>query len=423
MPKLTKRIIDDLKPAVKPHIEWDQELRGFGVLVLPSGVKSFVLQYRNVSGRSKRLTIGRYGVFTVDEARKVAREALGQVAQGNDPVSERSTHRQEPTVSDLLTRYLADYVKVRNALTTQKAVTIMVEKHIRPHIGALKVKSITRIDVSKLHLAMKDTPRSANYMLSTLSKAFSLAEDWNYRPENSNPCRKVEKYRENHRTRFLNDLEIKRLGDVLIEAETVGIPWQMPKEAVKKSKHTVKLENQRTIFPWQSIAVIRLLLLTGARLSEILSLKWVDVSLPDNTIALPNVKGGSRVPHPIGDATRVLLENLPRVQGSPYVLPRTTNHMLHITIEVMQNAWQRIRWRAGLEDVHLHDLRHTVGTYGAQAGVSMFMVRDLLRHNNISTTSQYANFDANPVRNLSNIIGERVMVGLSGTPKLDKLEE
>ena len=420
MSKLTKRIIDDLKPASKSYIEWDKELRGFGVLVLPSGVKSFVLQYRNAARRSKRLTVGRYSVLTVDMARKIAQEALGQVAQGNDPVSERLEARQSLTVNDLLTRYLTEYVMVRSGAKTQENIKKIVENHIRPRIGTLKIKSVTKQDVLKLHLAMKDTPRSANIMLSTLSKAFSLAEDWNLRPENSNPCRKVEKYEENHRTRFLNDLELKRLGTVLIEAETTGIPWQMPNNHAKNSKHTAKLDNQRTFIPWQPIAAIRLLLLTGARLSEILSLEWLHISLPDKTMALPSVKGKARVPNPIGDAACDLLNALPKVQGSPYVLPREKDHMLHISIEVMQNTWQRIRWRAGLADVRLHDLRHTVGTYGAQTGGSMFEVRDLLRHNNISTTSQYANFDANPVRNLANKIGERVMTGLSGSSKLDK---
>ena len=151
------------------------------------------------------------------------------------------------------------------------------------------------------------------------------------------------------------------------------------------------------------------MLLTGARLSEITLLKWSDVDFDLLTIALPKYKGKKREPFPATASALDVLKSLPRVKGSALVFPRNTDITVPISKEVMESAWQRLRWRAEIVDVHIHDLRHTVGTYAAQAGVSGFIVRDLLRHANISTTGRYANFDANPVREVADIVGARIL--------------
>ncbi len=414
MPKLTKRAIDELTPGTAPVLTWDSELRGFGVLTQVSGLKTFILQYRNAGNRSRRMTLGRYGVLTVDQARTMAREALVKISQGGDPVTERRSIRAAPTMDDLFKRYLAEHVANHNAKSTQADVAVLVAKHLQPRLASIKVDGFTRADASKLHTAMKATPRRANHALAVLSKALSLAEIWGWRPANSNPCGSIGRYAENHRKRFLNADEVQRVGDTLIEAESIGLPWQVETPEAGESKHLAKEENRRTPLSWQVIAAIRLLLLTGARLTEILSLKWTDINEQAGTVALPGRKGGKREPHPVANAALAVLASLPRVVSSPYVLPRSSDEQRHISREVMESAWGRVRWRAGIDDVRLHDLRHTVGTYGAQAGVSAFIVRDMLRHTNISTTGRYANFDADPVRNISNIIGERIMAGMTG---------
>ncbi len=137
--------------------------------------------------------------------------------------------------------------------------------------------------------------------------------------------------------------------------------------------------------------------------------KWSDVDFGLLTIALPKFKGKKREPFPATAAALDILKSLPRIAGSALVFPRNTNKDVPISKEVMESAWLRLRWRAQIEDVHIHDLRHTVGTYAAQAGVSGFIVRDLLRHANISTTGRYANFDASPVREVADIVGERIL--------------
>ena len=374
MPKLTKKSVDDANGLPKPYLIWDSELRGFGLLVLPTGVKTYILQYRNGARRSRRLTIGRHGALTVSDAREIAREATVAVAKGNDPVASKQSYREAPTVSELLERYLSDHVIPHNAESTQKDIRVIIDKKLRPSLGNIKVNDLTRADVAKLHNAMKSTPRRANYVLAIFSKALSLAELWGLRTQNSNPCIGIKRYPENHRTRFLRRDEVKRLLDAMIEAETVGLPWKVEGNA---SKHLAKEPNQRTQLSWQVIGALRLLLFTGARLSEITLLKWSDVDLTSGTIALPKIKGAKRQPFPASSSSLGILSSLSRVHGSAFVFPRDTDKTVPISKEVMESAWRRLRCRAQIEDVHIHDLRHTVGTYAAQAGVSRFIVRDL----------------------------------------------
>lgn len=412
MPKLTKRAIDAFSVTGARGILWDTELRGYGVLALSSGVKSFIVQYRNAAGRSRRLTLGRYGALTADEGRHLARQALARVAQGDDPLADRQERRAAETMADLFDRYLEEHVEQHNAESTYRDVTRLVEKHLKPRLGNLKVKAVTSADVARLHAAMRETPRRANHAVAILSKVMSLAEVWKLRPENTNPCGAIARFAENKRKRFLSAEEVSRLGAALKEAETTGLPWRhaenLPPE---KAKHRAREENQRTPLVWQVVAAVRILLLTGARLSEVLGLRRADVDFATGTLALPTRKGGPREPHPVSGACLDIVRALPVVKGSPWLLPRPATRDRHITKEVMETAWQRLRERAGIEDVRLHDLRHTVGTYAGQSGVSAFIVRDLLRHSNISMSQRYVSFDADPVRGVAEIVGARILDG------------
>lgn len=415
-------MIDATKPGEKPAYMWDDgkgSVPGFGLQILPSGIRSFVFQYRT-SGQSRRMTIGRYPEWTVDEARKEASRHKVTADRGGDPLADRqqdkATKRAERlgmTIADLMDRYLERHVKIRNAASTRNAVEDLIKRHIVPKIGKIRIRDFERKDATEFHFLMRATPRQANFTLAILSKAFNLAEEWGLRPENSNPCKKVSRYPEPHRERFLTDAELERLGEALIEAETIGLPWKPPPAGKPVSKHVAREENRRARLSWQAIAAIRLLLFTGARLSEAIGLAWKDVNLEDGMISFPGVKGGARRPYPASIDAIDLLKTLPRKPGAEFVFPRDRDPKRHLSKEVMETAWQRIRWRAGLEDVHLHDLRHTTGTYAAQAGISSFVVRDLLRHRNVMTTGRYANYAADPVRDAADRVSSRIAEGLS----------
>jgi integrase len=411
---LTKRTVDAAKADVKSKIIWDDELRGFGLLVLPSGVKSFVVQYRNATGRSRRLTIGRYGVLTPDGARKQAQGVLAKVAGGADPAADRQALRAAPTVSELLKRYFSEHVQVHNGPRYAMEVKRLVRLYIEPRLGTLKVNSVTRRDVGDLHRAMADIPRSANYALAVISKVFNLAEGWGMRPEHTNPTGHIKRYKENARERFLSDAELARLGKVLVKAETEGLPWALPTDP-EKQKHLRKdADKRRTLVNPMALAAIRLLLFTGARMSEILELRWEHVDTAAGTLALPARKGDSRKAHPVSTGALAAISELVPVQGSPWVLPRGDDPTKHLSRDVLQTVWRKVRKRAEIADVRLHDLRHTVGTYAGQTNAGAFLIGHLLRHSNLAMTSRYVNEDADPIRALSNAVGDRVAAGLEG---------
>ena len=412
MPNLTKRYIDALAPTSAPVFHWDSGLKGFGLRQFPSGVKTFVFDYRNGDGRKRRVTVGRFGALTVEEARTLARGLAGRVAKGDDPAATLRERRQAPTVSELLDDYVAKHLEVANAPGTRRTAKAAVESHIRPALGALKAASVTRQDVLKLRRKMEATPRLANLTLAVLSKTFSLAEEWGYRPEGSNPCRRVPRYEENERERFLAADELARLGAAIVEAETMGLPWR-ENEGVK-AKHRPKPENRRTAVNARALTAIKLLLLTGARLSEILELRWEHVDFERDALALPSRKGGTRRPHPVGTIALAILADIPRVEGSPWVLPAPLDPGAPLSPSVASHAWQALRERAGIADVRLHDLRHTAGTFVSQSGANAFLVRDFLRHKTIAITNRYANRDADPIRDLAESLGDRVAAGLNG---------
>ena len=388
MTKLTKRAVDALKPQEKDVVVWDDDLPGFGIRVKSSGVKSYIFQYRNEGGRSKRATLGRHGGLTADAARKQAMQLKVSVAKGSDPVTEKTIARKAPTVSELLYRYLKEHVEVHNKPTTQEIVTQLVNNHIRPHLGQLKVVGVTRSDIIKLHRKMFDTPRQANHALSVISKAFNLAEIWDWRPEFSNPTRLVKRYPENKRERFLSADELELLGATLAKAEL-----------------------EQTEQP-NVIIVIRLLALTGCRLSEILNLKWDYIDIRSGMLHLPDAKAGARS-QPLATPACDILASLTCNDNVAWVLPNKANTG-PIDKSNMERAWRRIRKAANLEDVRMHDLRHTVGTIAGSSGANAFMVRDLLGHKTLAMTGRYVSRDNDPQKALVNQVANQVYAAMSG---------
>ena len=221
MPKLTKRRVDSFEMRDKAYFEWDSEIKGFGVRIMPSGTKTYQVQYRK-GGRTRRASIGRHGNITADQARNRAKEIMGELSKGENPVEEIAQHRRAPIVAALCERFFTDHVQHRCKASTQSEYRRAIDLFINPAIGNFKVVDVERRDVSELHHKMRDKPYQANRVLGVLSKMFNLAEVWGLRPDGSNPCRHVPKYREEKRERFLSQYELQRLGQTLAEAERDG---------------------------------------------------------------------------------------------------------------------------------------------------------------------------------------------------------
>jgi integrase len=412
--KVTKRSVDSLDvPGSGATVWYDEKLAGFGVRVMASGRRFYFVRYRNKHHRSRWFTIGEHGKVTADAARTKAQRILQTVAvDGSDPSGEREAFRAAPTVNDLLDRYIAEHVEKRNRPSTTASFKSIVERDIRPGLGHLPVAAVTRQDIHQFHAARGKTPRQANLIVAVCSKAFSLAEIWEMRPEGSNPCRKIERYRENHRERFLSGEELTRLGAALRQAETVGLPWKVGTD----SKHPVKPEGRRTLYRRVTTATIELLLFTGCRLSEVLNLRWDQVDFEAGTIVLAETKFGRPQSVTMNAAARQVLKELAAAKTSEWVLPSVSSTKRPLSKAGIEAAWSKIRVAARLDDVRLHDLRHTVGTYAGQSGANAFLVRDLLRHKNLAMTGRYVNRADDPVRALNDQVGERIAAAMSGRP-------
>jgi integrase len=397
--KLTKRSVESLAPGSAPALWRDIELAGFGLRVMPSARRYYFARYRNKHGRSRWFTIGEHGKVTVDAARAKARQIFQAVADGDDPSAEREAFRVAPTVNDLLDRYITDHVERKNRPNTVAAFKGIVERDLRPALGLLKVAAVSRQDMDRFHRGRSATPRQANLILAVCSKAFSLAELWGMRADGTNPCAKIERYPENHRERFLSAEELGRLGVILRQAETVGLPWKT---------------GGRTLYTRVITGAIELLLFTGCRLSEVLNLRWEQIDFHAGTIALTETKSGRPQVVVMNAPARQVLKELEQAKASEWVLPSPTEAKRSLSKGTIETIWSRIRTAAGLEDVRMHDLRHTVGTYAGQSGANAFLVRDLLRHKNLAMTGRYVNRADDPVRTLSDQVGERIAAGLAG---------
>ena len=356
IPRITKRSVDAVKAGGTDTVYWDGELTGFGLRVRRSGRKSYVVQTR-IAGKLCWFTIGPHGPLNPDQARARALEILASAKKGIDPRDADARREAEPNMADLGRRFLEEYVPVHCKPSTREEYRRSVRLFVDPVIGELRVPEVQRKDIAALHHGLRDKPYQANRTLAVLSKMFSLAEVWGWRPDGSNPCRHVKRYKEHKRERFLSPEETERLGEILREAEE-----EMP----------------------SAVAAFRLLLLTGCRLSEIQFLRWEYVK--DDCIELPDAKAGGRVV-PLGPEARAVLSAIPRDEDNPWVIAGRLPGS-HLTD--LQRPWRRIRKQAGLEDVRIHDLRHSFASRALALGESLTMIGKLLGHTQVQTTARYA---------------------------------
>jgi integrase len=391
----TRRITAELVEKMQPgDVYWDDNVRGFGVR--HRGRDAIYCLKCRIKRRQTILTIGRHGAgyWSADRARREAVRLLGLIRDGKDPAAERNAARNAPTLEAFADRYMTEYAEGQKKPRTVTEDKRLLRLHILPALGRLRLVDIGKADVARFHSSMRAVPVAANRALALLSAIMGWAERVGERPDNSNPCRHIDKNKEKSRERFLSAEELARLGDALATAETAGL------------------------VDWRSVSLVRLLLFTGARLSEILTLRWDWIDLSTGIARLPDSKTGAKNLFLSAPALE-LLAGLPRVAANPYVLPGDRAGAPFVGA---QKPWQRIRATVGLEDVHLHDLRHSFASVGVAGGDSLFVVGKLLGHRQSATTERYAHLAPDPATAAADRMGGKIAAMLGGGRQAEIIE-
>ncbi len=358
--RISKRSVERLAVERGDALFWDRDLTGFGVRVYATGRKVYVAQTRVPTGQSKRVPIGVHGDVAPDEARGTAAAVIDRLGRGEEPFPPAPA--PPPTMADLAERYVKGHLEVNCRPNTVKTCRRVLDLHILPALGHLPVASVERSHVAELHFRMRDKPAQANQAVEVLSKMFRLAETWGMTPPRRSPCRRVRAYKRVRRERFLTPEEYRRLGRVLDEAEAAGG------------------------FLPSGIAAIRLLLLTGCRKNEIVTLRWDDIDRTAGEIRIRDAKTGARRV-PLTRAVEFVLAGIPRIEGNPWVI---TGKLPGDHLKNLDQIWLRLRPRAGLDGVRIHDCRHSYASRALAIGEGLPMIGKLLGHRKVTTTARYA---------------------------------
>ncbi|MCG8354699.1 MAG: site-specific integrase [Kiloniellales bacterium] len=421
--KLTVRAIKALTYAGGWDVRWDDELPGFGVRLFPSGRKSFVVSYR-AGGRKRLMSLGGFGVLTVDQARAMAREHLVTVSKGGDPLEEKRRAAQGETFGDLSEAYIERHAKPHKKSWEED------DRRLKQHIPAgwkgRRADKISGPDVARLHASIgARAPYEANRLLALLHKMFRLAPSWGFLPEGApNPAAGITKFREKKRKRWVKEAEIPALAAATDQEPNVYIR-----------------------------AALWLYLLTGLRKAELLQARRTDIEWKERVLRLPDTKSDEEQFAPLSAHALAILQATPELNGNPYLLPSTIKKRGHLVN--IDKSWRRVRQIAtvilwaeseqtsvrrlvtdlrdaldrmptcdecmtaakkidlelptGLMDARLHDLRRTVGSWLSQEGVDLNLIREALRHAEISTTLVYARLGRDPAREAMEDHGRRLM--------------
>jgi integrase len=375
--KITKAAVDVLSPG---DLLWDAEVKGFGVRCQRRD-RVYIVKYRS-QGRQRWYTIGKHGSpWTAELARREAKRILGLVAEGKDPADKKQKDRSAPTLSVLADRFLEEHVGAKAKNRTQTEYRRLIDRVVKPELGRLKLDEVRSSDIERLHLKFRATPYQANRLVAVLSKMFN----WSGRRGERNPCIGIQRFAEEKRRRYLSSAELARLGAALARAE-----------------------EERLTSPYV-IAAVRLLVFTGARLTEILTLRWDYVDLERGFLNLPDSKTGAKTIY-LNTAARRLLATLPRLEGNPFVVPgeRHGRHLVNL-----EKPWRRLREMAQISDLRLHDLRHSFASIGAGAGLGLPVIGALLGHAQTTTTARYSHLASDPLQQAADLIGERITAVMS----------
>ncbi|HEV2563119.1 MAG TPA: tyrosine-type recombinase/integrase [Rhizomicrobium sp.] len=413
--RITKRAVDALKcrRGKDRSILWDNALSGFGVVAHASGSKSYIVQYR-FNGRSHRFAIGAHGRFTPEQARKEAQRVLSEMQSGREPIATREAKRKAElatrTFKQLAEEFMRLHVTQKRKESTGADYRGLLDRHVMPALGSTRMDNLKRVDVSRLHSRLSEWPYEANRCLALISAIWNWAAKREEVAFIDNPAKGIERYAEPKRECYLTNDELARLGDALREGETKGIAWETDRVS-KKVKHIPKGDRRQRLDPYAT-AAIRLLVLTGARLREILDAKWEHVDFQRCVMLLPDSKTGRKTIYLSAPALTVLA-SVPRQQGNPYLIPGAKQGAPRADLK---KPWSAIRRAANLKGVRIHDLRHSFASVGAGASLGLPIIGKLLGHSQPATTARYSHLDADPMQKAVNVIGARIESAMSGRP-------
>ena len=354
---LTSRLARESKPQEKDTILFDMKLPGFGLRLHPSGHKVYVVQTR-IQGRTRRIVIARYGELKLSQARRSAREMLARIRAGENPADAIQREKEAPTFSEFAEEYLRRCDPLWKP-SGRKTVRIYLKSRILPAFGRMPLDRIGHEDLAAwFDSASRERPGAANRAFEILRAMMTRAEEWGLRERDTNPCLGIVKNPRKKIARFLDAYELARLGRALDEREA---EWP------------------------EFVTAIRLLALTGCRRSEVLNLRWCDVS--DEALHLPDSKTGPRAV-PLGEAARVLIEALRgEWRRDGFLFPSYAEGWRQ---DALRLRWQVVCKDAGLGKLRLHDLRHTMASHAVMSGENLPLVGKLLGHRRHRTTAGYA---------------------------------
>ena len=407
--KLTDRVVNSAVSEAHRYIIWDTEKPGFGLRVEPSGHKSYIVRYRaNGGGRNaprRQMTIKSTGsnILSAQDARKIARGILADVEKGQDPAHELHKKRQEMTIAALCGLYLEEGAEIKkpSTLATDRG---RIERHIKPLLGARLISEISSADIERF---MKDVAKGKTAVdVKTKKRGRAIVEGGKGTASRTvgllggiftfavkrkllaiNPVRGVKRYADNKGERFLSAKELAVLGEALRVFEAKG---------ANKA----------------ALAIIRLFTFTGARKGEIASLKWSEVDLERSCLRLADSKTGAKVIS-LGPPALEILSEMQPTGGSPFVFPPESGKN---AFQGTEKVWRKVRKAANLNDVRLHDLRHSFASIGLLSGDSLPLIGKLLGHADVKTTARYAHLADDPLKAAANRISGNIAAAMEGKP-------
>jgi integrase len=391
--KLSKRSVDAINPDGSDFYVFDTDLAGFGVRVRASGAMSYIVQYRAGAGRSapvRRFTIAKVGKVTPDQARDRAKEILADVVRGDDPARDRTEYRRAPTFEDIARLFLS-HIEAKRKPLTATSYRQLLAKHVYPEFGGKKAVEVSADDMERLHLKLAGKPTTANKLRAVVGSMYSWATTGKKHlpPGTVNPVIGLAKYPERQRERFLTTGEISKLAAAIKEGEEIGFAWEP--DATKKIKHAKKGENRLVKLHPSAALAMRLLLLTGARLREILRLRWEHVDFERGLLLLPDSKTGKKTII-LNAPALALLSTAPRL-GAYVIAGDSAGTKDEKPRADLKRPWDAVTKRAGLDNLRIHDLRHSFASFGAGGGMGLPIIGKLLGHTQAATTQRYAHLD------------------------------